>query len=115
MISHCMNLVIHYQKSVDHPNLGFAHNCGDALAAIICDPDSKSADRGKTFYCINRRYDRKVSEGWGWGGINDTGFPANGGYSSEEVLSTTMVRIYNSIGGSSNSKEVKRKASRYMT
>ncbi len=120
-IANCYDIVLHefghslLEESVDHPNLGFAHNCGDALAAIICDPDSNSADKGKTFYCINRRHDRKVSQGWGWGGINDTGFPTNGGYRSEEVLSTTMVRIYNSIGGGSNSKEVKRKASRYMT
>ena len=120
-IANCYDIVLHefchslLEEVVDHANLGFAHNCGDALAAIICDPDSRSPDRGKTFYCIHRRHDRKVSQGWGWGGINDTGFPTNGGYRSEEILSTSMFRVYNSIGGDSNSQVVKRKASRYMT
>jgi hypothetical protein len=121
-MANCFDVVIHefghalLWESVGHPNLGFAHNCGDALAAIMCDPDSKSRDKGKTFWCaINRRHDRKVTEGWAWGGTNDTGFPTNGGYRSEEILSTTMFRIYKAIGGDSNSKDLRKKASRYMT
>jgi hypothetical protein len=102
-------------ESVGHPNLGFAHNCGDALAAIICDPESNSRDKGLTFYCLGRRHDRNITQGWAWGGINDTGFPANGGYRSEEILSTSMFRIYKSIGGDSNSVNDRKKASRYMT
>lgn len=115
-IANCYDIVLHefahslLEESVNHPNFRFSHNGGDGLAAILCDPDSKSPDRNKTFYCINRRHDRKVSEGWAWGGVKDIG-----GYSSEEILSTSMFRIYKSIGGDSNSQEVKRKASRYMT
>lgn len=88
-IANCFDIVIHefghalLWESVNHPNLGFSHNCGDALAAIMCDPDSRSPDRGRTFYCdIGRRHDRKVTEGWAWGGIHD-----KGGYKSEEILS----------------------------
>ena len=121
-IANCFDIVLHefchslLEESVNHPNLGFAHNCGDALAAILCDPDSKSQDRGKTFYVnIDRRHDRKVGEGWAWGGIRDTGFPANGGYRSEQILSTSMFRTYKAIGGDSTSKDVRKNASNYMT
>ncbi|MCK9495997.1 MAG: hypothetical protein M0R75_10960 [Dehalococcoidia bacterium] len=85
---------------VNSANFGFAHSAGDSFAAILSDPDSQAADRFLTFpwvgSVISRRHDRPVGGGWGWGGANDTG-----GYSSEQVLSTSHFRLYRSLGGDS--------------
>lgn len=82
---------------VNSPNFGFAHSAGDSVAAILNDPDSLAPDRFVTFPWVNigRRHDRPVN-GWGWGGVNDTG-----GYSSEQILATCHFRLYRSIGGDS--------------
>ncbi|HUT92303.1 MAG TPA: hypothetical protein VMY37_22605 [Thermoguttaceae bacterium] len=82
--------------SVHWPNFGFAHSAGDSLAVILNDPGSQAPDRFDSFpwVGIGRRHDRSVAAGWGWGGSQDTG-----GYSSEQVLSTTLFRAYRSIGG----------------
>lgn len=88
--------------SVHSPNFGFAHSAGDSLAAILSDPDSSlrtdPVRRFETFPWIlpDRNHGRDVATGWGWGGANDVG-----GYSSEQILSTTMFRIYRSLGGDS--------------
>lgn len=83
------------------PNFGFAHSYGDSLAAILNDPSTQAPDRFSTFPWVNsagpvvaRRHDRAVSAGWAWDGTLDYG-----GYSSEEILSTTLFRIYRSLGG----------------
>ncbi|MBS1910446.1 MAG: hypothetical protein JST22_00545 [Bacteroidetes bacterium] len=80
------------------PNFGFSHSCGDSFAAIMNDPDSLASDRFLTFPfipAVPRRHDRPVST-WAWGG----GFPNDdGGYGSEQILSTTLFRIYRSMGG----------------
>jgi hypothetical protein len=66
-------------ENVGSPNFGFAHSAGDALAAILLDPNSFAPDRGLTFPfiplandCTNpdicRRHDRDVALGWAWGG-----------------------------------------------
>jgi hypothetical protein len=85
---------------VNFANFGFAHSAGDSFAAILSDPDTQAADRFLTFpwvaSVIARRHDRPVGGGWGWGGTNDTG-----GYSSEQILSTSHFRIYRSLGGDS--------------
>jgi hypothetical protein len=85
---------------VNSPNFGFAHSAGDSMAAILNDPGSGAADRFLTFpwISIGRRHDRTPAAGWGWGGANDIG-----GYNSEQVLSTTLFRLYRSIGGDSSS------------
>ena len=49
-----------------------------------------------------RRHDRPVAGGWAWGGSNDVG-----GYSSEQILSTTHFRIYQSMGGDDADVNVK--------
>ena len=93
----------------------FAHSAGDALAAIMCDPDLRLASdsspggwRGLTFPFVSsplRRHDRDVHRGWGWTGslydapphyasIRD---PA--GYRAEQILSTTLFRLYRALGG----------------
>ncbi|MDT0482022.1 hypothetical protein [Streptomyces doebereineriae] len=98
--------------TVHSPNLGFVHNSGDSLAVILHAPDSLAPDRFVTFPwvpLVTRRQDRQVSEGWAWGGIHDDGF-----YESEEILSTTMFRIYRSTGGDSGYPDTRRFAARYL-
>ena len=85
---------------VNFANFGFAHSAGDSFAAILNDPETAAPDRFLTFpwvgSVINRRHDRDVTAGWGWGGVNDTG-----GYNSESILATSHFRIYRSLGGDS--------------
>jgi hypothetical protein len=91
----------------------FAHSAGDALAAIMSDPESRLAagyvkHRGVTFPFAGapiRRHDRCVSCGWGWNGhlydrpapTYSAGDPA--GYRAEQILSSTLFRLYRAIGG----------------
>ncbi len=95
----------------------FAHSVGDGLAAVWADPFSRLADprgvpsvfRGITFpwVYLNRRHDRCVLKGWSWGGTfqrpvinaperNRRGFK---GYLSEQILSSTLFRLYRILGG----------------
>ncbi len=101
---------------VGSPNFGFAHSPGDSLAAILLDPHSKAPDRFETFPFmkqssgLSRRHNRSVDEGWGWFGHQwDTQ------YAGEQVLSTTMFRIYRAAGGDSLNVTEKEFASRYRT
>jgi hypothetical protein len=111
-------------EAVGTPNFGFAHSAGDALSGIYFDPDSnirgvdgtplgKPGDLRFTYVpwhpSLNRRYDRDVAAGWAWGGSQD-----NGGYGSEEILATTLFRVYRSIGGDSADLGRRRFASRMM-
>lgn len=93
-------------------NFGFAHSAGDSFAVILNDPATQATDRFETFpwvSFIGRRHDRTVAAGWGWGGTNDVG-----GYSSEQILATTMFRVYRSIGGDSTSLARREFAARCM-
>jgi hypothetical protein len=96
---------------VGGPNFGFSHSAGDSLSGIFFDPESKlwgvdgtplnkPGDLRFTYVpwhpSLNRRFDRDVAAGWAWGGAND-----DKGYGSEEILATTMFRVYRSIGGDS--------------
>lgn len=93
-------------------NFGFSHSAGDSFAVILNDPDTQAADRFESFPWVSfvgRRHDRAVGAGWGWGGVQDTG-----GYSSEQILSTTMFRIYRSLGGDSISLDRRQFAARYV-
>lgn len=98
---------------VNGPNFGFAHSSGDSFGAVLCDPESKAADRFLTFpwvgTTINRRHDRPVAGGWAWGGLNDTG-----GYNSEQILCTTHFRIYRAIGGDSTEVPMRHFAARHL-
>ena len=100
---------------VDSPNLGFCHSVGDSLAAVLCDPRSIAPDRFATFPWltlanpgIDRRHDRPVGGGWAWRGVND-----DGGYGSEQILSTSHFRLYLAIGGAGNKLCDREFASRY--
>ena len=101
---------------VDSPNFGWAHSPGDSLAVILHDPESKAPDRFETFPFMNasaglsRRHDRDVAEGWAWGGRFD-----NRQYGSEQILSTTLFRVYRAAGGDSADLARRQFASRYVS
>lgn len=100
-------------EHVGGPNFGFAHSPGDSLGVIMLDPDSQAPDRFNTFpFCptIVRRHDRAVSGGWGWFGSQwDTQ------YNGEQVLSTTLFRLYRSTGGDATDVAQRRLAARYTS
>ncbi|MBU3032090.1 choice-of-anchor D domain-containing protein [Paracoccus marinaquae] len=90
---------------VSSANFGFAHSAGDSFAMILNDYLSEWHNGGAIdrfalapfpFPGGLRRSDRTVAAGWGWDGPNDVG-----SYSSEQILSTCMFRVYRSIGGDS--------------
>jgi hypothetical protein len=95
----------------------FAHSAGDALAAIRWDPLSELAVeppphprvRMATFpwVYLNRRHDRSVYAGWSWCGTyhrplrfgSGGGTRRRKGYQSEQILSTSLFRLYRALGG----------------
>lgn len=103
----------------------FAHSAGDALAAVLNDPRSHLARgtqpasdsrdrlekvmRGRTFPWVptHRRHDREAASGWGWcGRLNRQRHaprvlppPLRKGYAEEQMLSSSIFRLYCSIGG----------------
>lgn len=101
---------------VNSPNFGFAHSAGDSFAAILNDPETHAPDRFETFPWTflslpagsRRRHDRAVAAGWGWGGVNDVG-----GYNSEQIVSTTLFRLYRSMGGDSPNLARRKFAARF--
>jgi hypothetical protein len=107
---------------LEHVNsafFGFSHSAGDSIAVIMSDPESRAPDRfllASFVPAVPRRHDRDVAAGWAWGGVNDVPpSPTNAGYLPEQILSTTLFRIYLSIGGGSTNIGRKRFAARMMT
>jgi zinc metalloprotease ZmpB len=111
----------------NHINFGmfkFAHSTGDSFAAILNDPESYVRDSARfvTFPWIpflKRHHNRKVAQGWGWGGKMDLGVDPNRaldpkGYQSEQILSTTHFRIYRAIGGDSEKLAMRHFAARFV-
>jgi hypothetical protein len=105
---------------IGNARLKFAHSAGDSFAAILNDPGSKAKDRGNTFPWIvggePRRHDRTAGDGWGWSGKiglkpYDDELDALG-YSTEQILSSTMFRFYRAIGGDARALADKRFAAR---
>jgi hypothetical protein len=104
---------------VNSPNFGFAHSAGDALGAILMDPASVAPDRfltfpwpqiGTPYSPFDRRHDRSVADGWGWfGSMYDTQ------YNGEQMLSTTLFRLYSSAGGDSSHTGDRLWAARYVS
>ena len=101
---------------VNSPNFGWCHSAGDTLAALMMDPGSKAPDRFQTFPFvmagtpgIDRRHDRAVAAGWAWGGARD-----DRQYGSEQILSTTMFRVYRVTGGDDANINVQKFAARYL-
>jgi hypothetical protein len=102
---------------VSSANFGFAHSAGDSVAAILSDAGTLAPDRFVTFPWVNigRRHDRLPSGGWGWGGsiaLNPFSSIDSSGYNNEQILSSTMFRIYRSLGGDSTDINTQRFAAR---
>ena len=118
--------------------LRFAHSPGDALAAIVADPESQleaGAPRWRfaTFpwVFLPRRHDRSVLRGWSWSGalhaalagVPDAKQPRRKGYQSEQILSSSLFRLYRCLGGDTAlaadptqpDREERRRASHYTT
>ena len=96
----------------------FAHSAGDALAAVWYDPYSQLSEesddvsetfRGFTypFVFTTRRHDRSPLLGWGWyGALNRSVIAAPParcetlkGYLTEQILSSSIFRLYRALGG----------------
>jgi hypothetical protein len=91
----------------------FAHSAGDALGAVMSDAASGLVARGPVARGVTfpfagaptRRHDRCVSCGWGWNGrVYDRPSPTYSardpaGYRAEQILSSTIFRLYRSTGG----------------
>lgn len=109
--------------SVHSPNFGFCHSAGDSLAVILNDPYTQPAgtSRFQTFpWCPiggmgERFHNRDVAAGWAWGGSRD-----DQGYGTEQILSTTLFRVYQVTGGDSTNPHLpsrlatREQAARYM-
>jgi hypothetical protein len=105
-------------EHVGTANFRFSHSAGDSLSAIFHDPDSKLRDNPQLRFkyapwhpTLDRRFDRKVTDGWAWGGPGDKD---NKGYGSEQILCTTLFRLYQSIGGDSSDLNQRQFASRLV-
>ena len=114
--------------------LRFAHSIGDALAAVIGDPESALAEprredaphrwRGVTFpwVALNRRHDRTAADGWSWSSQRFRDEAADErpkgeryrAYFAEQLLSSAIFRLYRSIGGDSNDVAIRCGASDYV-
>ncbi|HWX85821.1 MAG TPA: hypothetical protein VNZ48_19650 [Xanthobacteraceae bacterium] len=108
----CSHLIL--LERTHSANFGFCHSTGDSLAVIFADPQSKAPDRFNSFPFIPqgatpRRHDGAVAAGWAWGGIFD-----DQSYGSEQILSTTQFRLYQSAGGDDNRNVVQTFASNYI-
>ena len=102
-------------EHIGSPTFPFAHSPGDSLAAILSAPLSSAKDPGRTYPFLSnlggfdRRHDREVSRGWGWHGNF-----WNRDYGGEQVLSTTLFRVYEAAGGRSPNQAERVAASRYV-
>lgn len=120
VIHELAHLIIHNQRG-DSVNLDFAHSHGDILGILFTDPKSAEAYqldndlRYRTapfvYQFTPRRHDRNVSDGYGWGGTLDDMIWRH----SEQILSTTLFRLYLSMGGDDSNKERQKFASDYIT
>ena len=98
------------------PDFSFAHSPGDSIAAIFCDLGSQAPDRYESFPWtpwVERSHGRKIADGWAWGGIeflrDDSAM-----YHREQILSTSLFRLYLAIGGDARDNITKQTwASRY--
>jgi FMN phosphatase YigB (HAD superfamily) len=101
---------------VGSPNFQFAHSAGDALAAILNDVGNR-AQRSITFPWveIGRSHMRPVTQ-FAWYGTryNPFGPGDRAGYVAEEMLSSTLFRLYLAAGGESTNRDVQELAASYV-
>ncbi len=102
---------------IDHlhqPCLPFAHSVGDILGFLYTDPDSATHD-ALTFPfvpgLVGREHERMVQQGWSWGGSHDT---PRQPYEQEQILTTTLVRLYRALGGAAAKRLDRRPASHHV-
>ncbi|MGH7211615.1 MAG: hypothetical protein ACREF1_09170, partial [Acetobacteraceae bacterium] len=107
---------------VSSPNFHFSHSAGDSIAVITNDGSSQAPDRFVSFpwiSLIGRRHDRDPAAGWGWSGsiaLNPFDPTLDFlGYNNEQILSTTLFRLYRSLGGDSTDPNTQTFAARYAT
>jgi hypothetical protein len=104
---------------VSSANFHFSHSAGDSVAVITNDPGGQAPDRFVSFPWVNigRRHDRDPAAGWGWSGsIALNPFDPvldGGGYNNEQILSTTLFRLYRSLGGDDSDLGKQTFAARY--
>ncbi len=104
---------------VGSANFRFAHSFGDGAAAILNDPESR-APRNRTFpwVQIGRSHMRPVTD-FAWYGTRYEPFISTGndraGYVAEQMLSSTLFRIYQAAGGDSANRQEQEFAARYVT
>jgi len=106
---------------INSSRFNFAHSAGDSFAAILNDPESKvkKNQKGRTFPWLfkevgfDRQHDRKVKDGWAWGGSIDLNDGADQ-LGREQILSSTHFRLYKSIGGGDKTRaDIRWFAARY--
>jgi hypothetical protein len=99
--------------SIGEMEFRFAHSAGDAMAAIAVDADTTlevdDEARGRTFslFPLPRRHDRAARLGWCWCGsrsrarlaAQDLGPDRRLGYFEEQLMSSSLFRLYRSLGG----------------
>lgn len=102
--------------NVGSPNFRFAHSAGDALAAIFNDAGNQAA-RHLTFPWVGiaRSHMRPV-EDFAWYGRRYEPFSGNdgAGYVAEQILSSTLFRIYRAAGGDAADRHVQERAASYV-
>lgn len=104
--------------NIGSPNFRFAHSAGDALAAILNDAGNKNT-RGATFPWtgIGRSHLRPVTD-YAWYGTRYQPFIATGadwaGYIAEQMLSSTLFRLYQAAGGDSADRKTQEFAAAYV-
>ena len=96
--------------------LPFVHSIGDAISAILHDVNSTLAKdptwRGASYPWVElpRRHDRRADSPWCWhGGLHEpqrfwSGTPTQSpykGYTTEQILSSTLFVLYRALGGDS--------------
>jgi hypothetical protein len=91
----------------------FSHGVGDALAAVIADPDSQLHDEPELaaltfpFVALGRSHNRPAALGWCFCGRrnglralrSERAMRAYAGYFEEQLFSTALYRLYQSLGG----------------
>ena len=96
----------------DSGRFGFAHSAGDSMSAILHDPDSRAPDRLPL--CALEPPEHAAVRPQGWRTDGPGGSLDDRNYQSEEILATTLFRIYQCIGGDSADLGQRRFASRMM-